>query len=211
MNSPLAEIILAANNMDEEGTFLIQLLVLVVLGAIVAISSLIKTRAKRLKTQQRHRPADVIGATSQQKRRIEAFKRLKDKYVGIFAKTKQAKTPAKEPIFNFQATGTTLSEKQIKEIDKTKKRDISSGMEILELDFLLSIVEKTKGRNKKDVMMRKLVFNELIRRGQLNSVDSKVLNFYIINKGNIYDKHIQCEAMKALAQRTRSRPAHSIC
>lgn len=206
MNGSLAEIILAANNNMDEGTFWIQLLVIIILGVVVGIGSLIKTRAKRLKTQEQHRSKGAV-TTSQRKRQIEAFKELKDKYVEKFLKTEQPKTIIKEPTFDFEAAETAGGKK---EIGKTEKKDLASGMEILELDFLLSIVEKMKGKSKKDVTMRKLAFNELIRREQVAAVDSKALNFYTINKRNIYEKNIQCAAMKAMAERTKSQAEHSV-
>jgi hypothetical protein len=84
-----------------------------------------------------------------------------------------------------------------------REKDLHSGMELLGEDFLLSIVEKTNGDDdEKDVTMRKLNFKELIRRGKVNKADSKALKVYAINKGNLYGKDIQCEAIKALAERT---------
>lgn len=196
MNSSLAEIILAAGNMDEEGTFWIQMLVLVVLAAVVSIVSLIKARAKRLKTQKQHRPK---GSGRLYRDSREQIRAVKDKYVEFFLKTAQPKTNSQERLFDFEAADTANNEKQ------KKARDLTSGMEILDLDFLVKIVEKTRGKNKKNVTMRQLVFNELARREQLSAISSKTLNFYTINKGNIYDKNIQCEAMAELAKRTRPR------
>jgi hypothetical protein len=196
MNSSLAEIILAAGNMDEEGTFWIQMLVLIVLAAVVSIISLIKARAKRLKTQKQHRPKGRGRLYRDSREQIRA---VKDKYVEFFLKTAQPKTNSQEPLFDFVAADTASSEKQ------KKGRDLTSGMEILDLNFLVKVVEKTRGKNKKNVTMRQLVFNELARREQLSAVSSKTLNFYTINKGNIYDKNIQCEAMAELAKRTRPR------
>jgi hypothetical protein len=84
-----------------------------------------------------------------------------------------------------------------------REKDLHSGMELLGLDFLLSIVENTNGGDdEKDVAIRKLNFKELLRRGKLNQADSKALRIYAINKGNLYGKDIQCEAMKSLAERT---------
>ena len=79
-------------------------------------------------------------------------------------------------------------------------------MEILELDFLLGVVENTKSYDKNNVMIRNLSFDELLRREQLAVVDSKALNVYAINDGNLYNKDIQCCAMKELAERTKVRP-----
>lgn len=207
MNCALEVIILAANNnMDEEGTFWIQLLVFIILGVVVGIGSLLKTRAKRLKAQKQHIPEDAAPA-GQRLRRFETFQELKDKYVENVLKTERPKTVVTEPMFDYEIAETASGRKEIK---KTEKKDLASGMEILELDFLLNIVEKTKGKNKKDVTMRQLAFNELIRRGQIAALDSKILNFYTINKGGVYEKNVQCAAMKALAERTKSRSEYSV-
>ena len=196
MNSSLAEIILAAGSSDEEDTFWIQMLMLVVLGAVVGIGSLIRARAKRFKKQKQHWPQGSGGPYA---RRDQRIKLVKDKYVEFFLKTAQPKKITKEPMFDFEAAGKVGSGKQKIE------RDVSSGMEILDLDFLVKVVENTKGRSKKDVMMRKLVFDELLRREQVTAVDSKALNIYTINKSKLYDKKIQSGAMKALAERTKPR------
>lgn len=95
------------------------------------------------------------------------------------------------------------SNKAFKDLTIKKNKDLNSGMELLGLDFLLSIVENTNGSdNEKDVAIRKLNFKELLRRGKLNEADSNALKIYAINKGNLYGKDIQCEAMKSLAERT---------
>lgn len=196
MNSSLAEIILAAGSSDEEDTFWIQMLMLVVLGAVVGIGGLIRARAKRFKAQEQHRPQ---GSDRQYGRRGRQIKVVKDKYIEFFLKTAQPKKIPKEPMFDFEAAGKVGSGKQ------KIARDLNSGMEILDLDFLVKVVENTKGRSKKDVMMRKLVFDELLRREQVTAVDSKALNIYTINKSKLYDKKIQSGAMKALAERTKPR------
>jgi len=83
-----------------------------------------------------------------------------------------------------------------------RERDLASGMEVLELDFLLGVVENTRGDDKNDVMMRKLVFNELFRRQQLDAIDSSALKVYAVDDSSLYGKDIQCEAMKKLTERT---------
>ena len=82
------------------------------------------------------------------------------------------------------------------------EKDLAGGMEMLEPDFLLSVVESTRGDDKNDVTMRKLTFNELLRREQLDTIDSNALKVYAVNKGNLYGKDVQCEAMKRLTERT---------
>jgi len=203
MNSSLAEIILASSSTDEENTFWIKMMMLVVVGAVVGVGSLIKARLKKFKTKGQHRPEGSGRPYSQRGRQIKA---VKDQYVNFFLKTAQPKTLSKEPMFDFEAADIAGGGKQKTGIDKQKERDLNSGMEILELDFLVRIVENTKGRNKKDVTMRKLVFNELLRREQLSAVDSKTLRIYTINKSKRYNKEIQSGAMKELAERTKSRP-----
>lgn len=203
-----AEIILAVGGIDEENTFWIQMLVLVILVAVVGIVSLIKTRANRFKTQKQYWPEGAGRGHSRRGRQIEALeslKELKDKCLGIFLKTAQPKTITEGPMFDFEAADIASQGKQKNEIDKARRKDVASGMELLELDFLLRVVENTKGDNKKDVMMRKLVFNELLRREQLAAVNSDALNAYTINEGNLYNKEIQCGAMKELAERTKPR------
>ena len=86
-----------------------------------------------------------------------------------------------------------------------RSEDLESGMELLELDFLLGIIENTDGADKNDVTMRKLCFNEVIRRSQQNEIDSYALKVYSINENNLYGKDIQCEAMKELALRTEHK------
>jgi hypothetical protein len=56
-------------------------------------------------------------------------------------------------------------------------------------------------------MMRKLTFDELVRREQLCDVASSSLKVYAMNRNNLYDKNIQYEAMKELARRTNSGSA----
>ncbi len=91
---------------------------------------------------------------------------------------------------------------------RDKDKDLASGMEILELEFLLSIVENTDGDDRNDVTMRRLNFNELLRREQLDTIDSSALKVYARNDGNLYGKVIQCEAMKELTKRTVHKGKH---
>ena len=83
-----------------------------------------------------------------------------------------------------------------------KNKDLYGGMDLLELDFVLSIVENTNGNDQNDVTMRKLNFNEVLRREKQNQIDSNALVVYAMNSGNLYGKDIQCQATKELAKRT---------
>jgi hypothetical protein len=89
---------------------------------------------------------------------------------------------------------------------KTKAgRNLAGGMEMLELDFLLGVIENTDGEDKNDVAMRKLSFNEALRRNQQNEIDSSALSVYSVDEKNLYGKDIQCAAMKELTQRTEHK------
>ena len=95
-----------------------------------------------------------------------------------------------------------VQEKLENKLTTEKNKDLRGGMDLLELDFLLSVVESTKGNDQNDVTMRKLNFNELLRREKQNQIDSNALVVYAVNAGNLYGKDIQCEATKELARRT---------
>jgi hypothetical protein len=93
-------------------------------------------------------------------------------------------------------------------LSRNREKDLASGMEILDLDFLLGTVENTEGNNKNDVTMRKLTFDELLRRKQLDTIDSNALKVYAVDEGELYGKAIQCEAMKVLTERTSRKSKH---
>jgi hypothetical protein len=99
-------------------------------------------------------------------------------------------------------TESAVHEKREHEFVMEKNRDLHGGMDLLELDFLLSMVENTKGNDQNDVTMRKLNFNEVLRREKQDQIDSNALAVYAVNAGNLYGKDIQCEATKELARRT---------
>ncbi|MHC4113776.1 MAG: hypothetical protein ACYSSL_00405 [Planctomycetota bacterium] len=99
---------------------------------------------------------------------------------------------------NLSATATEKAARS----EPAKKRNLNSGMELLELDFLLSIIENTEANDERHVTMRKLTFHEALRREDQNHIDSNALTVYAVNKGNLFDKTIQCEAIKELTKRT---------
>ena len=101
------------------------------------------------------------------------------------------------------ASGDVAGQQKLKdEAARVKGKDLAGGMEILELDFLLGIVEKTGGADRNDVMMRRLNFDELFRREQLNEIDSSSLKVYAKDAEHLYGKDIQCQAMNELTIRT---------
>ena len=208
MNYSLAQIILVAGNSDGEDAIWMQMLVLVVLAVLLAIGSLIKTRVNKFKDHQQYYPEYARSPHTQRRRQIKPLKELKDKCLGIFLKTAQTKAVVEEPVFDFDARDITGRQKPKNELVKEKGKDLHSGMEILELDFLLSVIENTKGDDKSDVTMRKLNFSELLRRGEQNRIDSNALTVYAVNQGDLYGKVIQFEAMKELAKITAHKIKH---
>ena len=55
-------------------------------------------------------------------------------------------------------------------------------MEMLEMDFLLGVIENTDGEDKNDVAMRRLSFNEVLRRNQQSEIDSASLTVYSVDE-----------------------------
>lgn len=203
MNYCLAQIILAGSNGDWEDTIWIQMLVLVILAVLVGVGVLVKAGAGKFKDQDGYYPSRARSRGEQLRRQIKSLKEVKDRCVGVFLKTAQAKAIIEKPVFDFDAPEAANGRKVKNELGS--ERDLAGGMEMLELDFLLSIVENTKIDGKNGVMMRKLSFNELVRREQLGAADSNSLKVYAVNEGGLYGKDIQCEAMKELAGRTGLR------
>jgi len=81
-------------------------------------------------------------------------------------------------------------------------RDLQSGMELLDLDFLLGVVENVDANDEQDIVMRKLSFNELVRTNRIHEIDSNALKVYAMDADAHFGKEIQVEAFKELAERT---------
>jgi len=98
------------------------------------------------------------------------------------------------------AGGQTTMEKKTK-----SQRNLAGGMDLLELDFLLGVIENIDGEDKNDVAMRKLTFSETLRRNQQSEIDSASLAVYSVDEKGLYGKDIQCAAMKELTRRTEQK------
>ncbi|MBN1457864.1 MAG: hypothetical protein JW912_08430 [Sedimentisphaerales bacterium] len=83
-----------------------------------------------------------------------------------------------------------------------RQEDVYSGLELLDTDFLLSIIEDLQEDEENDVTMRKICFNEMLRRDLRNHIDSQALEVYAVDSNRSYGKEIQSQAMMELAQRT---------
>ena len=211
MNFFLIQAILIAGIGDEESSFWMQLLVFLIVAVVWGVyynltdnnrskhkdqqqELLEKTRTHHAKSRFRfrlpHKPVALRKGIVQ-----EYIARMKDTRHHI-------PNLSQEPKLDFDSLG-TASQKNLKnKLATEKNKDLRSGMELLGLDFLLSIVEHIKGNDQNDVTMRKLNFNELLRREKQNQIDSNSLAVYAVNMGNLYGKDIQCEATKELAKRT---------
>ena len=88
---------------------------------------------------------------------------------------------------------------------KGKGRDMQGGLDLLDTDFLLSIVDNTDSSQANDVTMRKINFNELLRRNQRHEISSSALKVYTMDVDGVYGKDIQCQAMQELAERTSAQ------
>lgn len=93
-------------------------------------------------------------------------------------------------------------EKKARSESKKRGRDLHGGMELLDLDFLLDIVENADGTDEYDMTMRKLGFHELARTGRLSDIDSNALGYVCMDEDGLFDRRMQCEAMQELAART---------
>jgi hypothetical protein len=173
--------LLAARNSGGDDTIWVQMLVIVILVVFLGIFGLAQAKANK--------PKEEDQSQSQQRwAKPSAVRHSQAHLAGPAGKT-----------FNLSGVAQVKSE----DLPRKTGKDLQSGMELLGLDFLLKVVENTNdGSDEKDVTMRKLNFKELQRRGKLNRTASNALKIYAINKGNLYGKDIQCEAMKSLAERT---------
>lgn len=207
MDNLLIQIILAARSNEGDDTFWMQILVLVILAGSFGIVSVAKAKANKFKEQ--NDPAYPQKSKYQRHWQIQpspGHSKSSSLSVSMVEPKVNKRKTAKQPMLNFYNPAKTSrarpKRKLVKEKEKQKEKDLNSGMELLELNFLLSTVENTDGDDEKDIIIRKLNFKELLRRGELNRADSNALKIYALNKNNHYGKDIQCEAMKNLAERT---------
>lgn len=206
----LIQIILAVGFLDAEDTFWIQIFVFLLLVVLWGLYYLVKSRPNEFKDQQYSFVGHTRTHRSRRRWQFQLSRKLIAQLKGITRKyaTKAqriklhiSKLP-KEPMLNFGNLDVPTRPTPKDQLARKKTADLSSGMELLELDFLLSVVENTAGNDPNDVTMRKLNFNELLRREKQNQISSSVLKIYAINQGNLYGKRIQCEAVRELAVRT---------
>lgn len=213
MNAFFIQAILAVGNSDGQETFWIQILVLLLVVVAWGLYSLLKRKPGQLRGQSQKLTTRTSTGHLQSHRQLHlSHKRithLRNAVQKYAAKAKDIplniRKRAKESEPNLDTAERTSREKLKKEPTEVRQADLTSGMELLELDFLLSVVANTAGRDKNSVTMRKLAFNELVRRAKLNHIRSGILKLYAINKENLYGKNIQCEAISEMSRRTAQR------
>lgn len=196
----MAQAIFAAYNNDTDPIW-ITMLVFVIIGAGIGLWSFLKKKSGRLDDQQQdysyYGPGGGAGHHNwkwQIQEQSENEKSKKHFAVNSSAVTSSdLESPTKKTFVRPKMS--SANRKQV---------DLHGGLELLDLDFLVSIVGNIKNNDSTDVTMHKLSLKELIRRKQLNKVGGKVLKEYAINKNNYYSKDIQCEAIKELALRTEA-------
>jgi len=206
---PIQAILIAAVA-DKESSFWMQVLVFLLVAVSCGVYSLTKSNRSKHIGQQRKLPEGTGTGYCKSRwrfrlphKRVARRKGIVQEYIATMKDTPHhVPDLSQEPKLDFDNLG-TAGRMNPKNRPATKRnKDLQSGMELLELNFLLSIVENTKGNGRNDVTMRKLNFNEVLRREKLSQVSSKVLTVYAIDRGKLYGKDIQCKAMGELAERT---------
>ena len=170
----LAVIIMGA--VEDEGTFWIQLLMIVILAAGAGTYVMVKSRVKRIERRTHDETIETIIAQP-----VVSF------------------VEPPKPL----ATGHAFPERPAVSEVKPRQRDLSGGMELLARNFLTGVVEQTNSPDQRDIEMRRLCFTELGRRGELWAIASTALKVYTLDEDGFYGKIIRCEAMAELAGRTR--------
>jgi hypothetical protein len=180
VNLNFAFIVMGA--VEDEGTFWIQLLMLVMLAAGACIYFLVKSRAKHV---ERHTYDEVIET--------------------IIDPPAVSSVSLPKPLAIKHPAGERPA---VSEIEPHRK-DLTGGMELLARNFLVSIVERIDSADQRDIAMRCLCFNELVRRGQLAAIASVALKVYTLDEDGFYGKVISCKAMAELAGRTLKEPENT--
>ena len=200
MSELLTKIIFIAANGNGNDTFWIQMLILVILVASFGVFSFIKTKSGRGREQQQDYTENIPGGVTK--------RRWKWQIQPLQGNIAHQTAIARQSLAKNQKMATESMKEQKLRLSDTKKKaqkDLQGGMELLELDFLLSVVENTQGNDSNTVTMRKLSFDELVRRDRLHTIDGNALKVYAKNTNNLYGKTIQREAIEQLTERTAHR------
>jgi hypothetical protein len=205
MNSFLRQIIFVAGVGDWENAIWMQILVIIILAALWGVYTFVKNRPDSLKENKKLKSTrpDYSRPSWQFHQQSTSLSQHKEKHQADIKDVNfhTAKSP-KSTFVSIDNSYTTDRQKAKRISSRKRTRNTKGGMELIDPDILLQIVDNTEGKDENDVTIRKLAFNELIRRQNQSWINSIALTVYAVNKGKLYDKGIQCEAMKELAERT---------
>ena len=199
MSEFLIVTILAQRNSGGNDAFWVQLLVIVVLAASIGVYCLVRKRTHKGEEQEDY--TSYESAAGGQRRWRWKIQPLHKSHSEV--KTTVG-TPAPTAYQSKLRTARVRKQRVFGFASDEKGRDLHSGMELLELGFLLSVLEDMSSAEVRDVTMRKLSFEEILRRDRLSRVSSKALKIYAKDEQGFYGSQIQCEAMMQLSQRTKA-------
>jgi hypothetical protein len=182
-----------------DDTVWVQLLVIVVLAAGVGVYSLVRKKTHKHQEQEDYTSyPSRAGGQRQWRWKIQPLHKSHSE-----VKTTVG-TPAPTAYQSKLRTARVRKQRVFGFASDEKGRDLHSGMELLELGFLLGVLEDMSSAEVSDVTMRRLSFEEILRRDRLSRVSSKALKTYAKDEQGFYGSQIQCEAMKQLSQRTKA-------
>jgi hypothetical protein len=203
---------------DSEEGFWVQLLIIVILAAGAGIYSIVKTRVKgqfkggfqelysrlsgAVKSAVVRKPVGLIQSGRPGTSGVTGHP---DSIIPVASQTTLPIIKGR-PFFANATPERDASRKGWPSPLRRKGRDLRSGMELLASDFLARVVERTGEVSRQDIEMRRLCFEELIRRGELAALSSDALKVYILDDNGHFGKSIRCDAMKELSSRTSKQP-----
>jgi hypothetical protein len=206
--------VLTASN-DGEGAFWMQMLMLLMLAGGCGVYSLVKSSRRGGKQRRYIAVKGHIDTMNWRDKSIERLKEIKRRTANTGRRVLHTKAAIKAigKIIEAgrSATDTTPQDALLHRTPSGGRagtlqkatRNTFGGMELLGLDFLLEVVERMEENSEYDLTMQKLVFGELVRRGQLGKADSRALVAYATDEKGVYGKKIQRAAMEELAGRTQ--------
>jgi hypothetical protein len=202
----IPQTMLASVNGGGEETFWISILVIVLLSSGIGIWALVRRKSNQDSLSEEYSEYDPTVQST------EGMNRHKKTDTVIETLIEQSAISETQ---SGQYSIRSLQKGNAKGRRYRKAADLQSGLELLELPFLAGMVSDIESRQHLDIEMRKIAFMELVRRGQLCSIEGNALKVYAKNSASSacggpkggkggFGKAIQCEALKELAARTRS-------
>lgn len=199
MSYCFAQLIFAS--VEGEDAIWMSLLVLVIVAAGWGLYSVVKTRVGGFGGENVYY-SGRRGHSGRLKRLKGVIGGYKEKLLGGIAGSVREKAGGAKGQLSASAGSETTEKERLRSAKAS--RDLAGGMELLGDDFLIGVIEDLGGGDGREVSMRRMSFEELIRRGGLAGLSGEALKVYAVDKGHLYGKVIQCEALGEMARRTRS-------